>query len=209
MRYSAGPQVLRKLMFARGADTNSMVSSRQSSLNDHFYIQISDYHHHSAGSIDSSLFQSHNVTHYDENRVLVPYCDEPLLSHPEGDSRVIPSPCHGTALAETFLMMLAKTASILWTQSKDSNSLSCNARILSDFSTASNIIGFLCFMYDIFLFGRKHGIVVRTITGIAYVVTAFGFLGVMATRLHDNLNLWITAAACIAALPALAPTFMK
>lgn len=161
VRYSAGPQVLRKLMFARGADTNSMVSSRQSSLNDHFYIQISDYHHHSAGSIDSSLFQSHNVTHYDENRVLVPYCDESLLSHPEGDSRVIPSLCHGTGLAETFLMMLAKTASILWTLSKESNSVSCNARILSDFSTVSNIIGFLCFMYNIFLFGRKHGIVVN------------------------------------------------
>ncbi|KAH9727196.1 hypothetical protein KPL70_008566 [Citrus sinensis] len=212
VRYSAGSQVLRKLMFARGADTNSMVSSRQSSLNDHFYIQISDYHHHSAGSIDSSLFQSHNVTHYDENRVLVPYCDESLLSHPESDSRVIPSLCHGTGLAETFLMMLAETASILRTPSNDSNWLSCNdrlTRILSDFSTACNIIGFLCFIYNIFLFGRKHGIVVRTIRGIGYVVTAFGNLAVMAVRLHDNLNLWIAAAACIAALPALARTFMK
>lgn len=39
VRYLAGSQALRKLMLARGADTNNIVSSRQSSLNDHFYVQ--------------------------------------------------------------------------------------------------------------------------------------------------------------------------
>ncbi|KAJ4723468.1 hypothetical protein OWV82_006838 [Melia azedarach] len=143
----------------------------------------------------------------------IPDDDDYHTVHHSRDDKEKPSPKQ-TRLVETFIMMAVQTVSVVGTSSSSDSStsnLSHNAKILSYFCIACNIVGFIMFLYCIFLFGHRHGEPGRTariIRGLGYTFTAFGFIAVAGMRLHDGINLRITTACCVIAFPALARTFL-
>ncbi|KAJ4723472.1 hypothetical protein OWV82_006842 [Melia azedarach] len=138
--------------------------------------------------------------------------------HHRRDDEEKPRPSNQTRLVEAFIMMAVQTASVVGTGSSSDSStskLSHNTKILSYFCIACNIIGFIMFLYRLFLFGHRHGehgraarVIACIIGGLGYTSTAFGFIAVAAMRLHDSINLRIATASCVIAFPALARTFV-
>ncbi|KAJ4723475.1 hypothetical protein OWV82_006845 [Melia azedarach] len=158
----------------------------------------------------STSSSDHNFSEF--SVVDMPADDDYGTIHHRGNDEEKP-PSNQTRLVETFIMMAVQTASVVGTSSNSDSgnpNFSQNAKILSYFCIACNIIGFIMFLYRIFLFGRhgEPGRAARIIGGLGYTFTAFGFIAVAAMRLHDSINFWITTACCVIAFPALARTFV-
>lgn len=114
-------------------------------------------------------------------------------------------------LTKSSLMIAAQAAITLFTVwfSNNDHALSRNGKILRDFATGSNIVGFFSSFTSILMCGRSAGLANRILTVTGYAGAAFGFLALMGMLLPDNLKLWITLVACAACLPALAAAFSR
>ncbi|KAH7572872.1 hypothetical protein JRO89_XS03G0027200 [Xanthoceras sorbifolium] len=143
---------------------------------------------------NSSVVYNYNITQWSPNSTRVE--EQPLFNRPR--------------LRETFLAITSQTAlTMLTIRTSGSTNFSQNAKILFCSAAAFNVIGFLSCLFGILLCGRKTGVKARTVTGIGFVFTAYGFLAIMGMLLNDNMMLWITGLACVACFPALASAFMK
>ncbi|KAJ0014704.1 hypothetical protein Pint_19582 [Pistacia integerrima] len=113
-------------------------------------------------------------------------------------------------MTEIILVVASQVSLTLLTQGSSSGStLSPGAKILKQFVTICNVVGFLCCFCGILVCGRKPGRIARITTGCGYIATAYGFLAMMAMTLSDELMLWFAGVICIALLPVLAFAFMK